>query len=231
MVRRMPEQAAMPIVVSGDDINGLTLVTRRASVLSGSFVADAGVSRPLPRNVRVSQRSVDGSGMNMTMGMSDDSQFQMVAMAGALRVDVGVPEGWTLKALLLDGRDVTDEIIDLRGANATLRVVLSDRLSPLVGTALLRGEPADLDVVVFAEDATKWASGSRYVRTTRADAQGQFRIADLPAGERYLAAALDYLEEGEQEDAEFLERLRGRATSFSLSEGQQRAIRLDAITR
>jgi hypothetical protein len=227
----MPEQVAMPIVVSGDDINGLTLVTRRASVLSGSFVADVGVSRPLPRNVRVSQRSVDGGGMNMTMGMSDDSQFQMVAMAGALRVDVGVPEGWTLKALLLDGRDVTDEIIDLRGADATLRVVLSDRLSPLAGTALLRGEPADVDVVVFAEDATKWASGSRYVRTTRADAQGQFRIADLPAGERYLAAALDYLEEGEHEDAEFLERLRGRATSFSLEEGQQRAIRLDAIIR
>jgi hypothetical protein len=77
----------------------------------------------------------------------------------------------------------------------------------------------------------RWTFPSRYIRTTRADAQGNFRIADLPPGERYLAAALDYLEEGEHEDAQFLERLRGRATSFSLSEGQQRAIRLDAVSR
>jgi hypothetical protein len=46
-----------------------------------------------------------------------------------------------------------------------------------------------------------------------------------------MAAAIDYLEDGEQDDAQFLERLRARATSFALSEGQQRSLLLDPIAR
>jgi len=232
MIRRMPEQVGMPIVVSGDDISGITLVTRKGAVLSGAFVTDTGVSAPLPGNRRVIQRSADGAGgMNMTLGTGSGRSFQLVGMAGPFRLDVELPEGWTVKALMLDGRDVTDEVIDLRGENATLQVILSDRPSSVLGTATLRGEPSDVDVVVFPEDATKWTYPSRYVRAARADRQGQFRITNLPPGERYLAAALDYLEDGEQHDPQFLERLRGRATSFSLSEGQQRAIRVEAISR
>jgi hypothetical protein len=231
MARQMPEQAAMPLVVNGDDVSGLTIVTTKPSVLTGSIVADTGVARPLPRNVRVTQRSVTSGGTSMSMGSMNDTDFQLVGMAGAFRINVTVPEGWTVKAVMLDGRDVTDEPIDLRGQNATVRVVLSDRPSSVIGTASQRGAPADVDVVVFAEDPTKWTYPSRFVRTTRADGQGRFQIVDLPSGERYLAAALDYLEEGEQDDPQFLERLRARATSFSLIEGQQRAIQLDAIGR
>jgi hypothetical protein len=232
MVRRMPEQVGMPIVVSGDDISGITLVTRKAAVLSGSFVTDTGVSAPLPGNRRVIQRSADGAGgMNMTLGTGSGRSFQLVGMPGPFRLEVELPEGWTVKALMLDGRDVTDEVVDLRGENATLQVILSDRPSSVLGTATLRGEPSDVDVVVFPEDATRWTYPSRYVRAARADRQGQFRITNLPAGESYLAAAVDYLEDGEQHDPQFLERLRGRATSFSLSEGQQRTIRMDAINR
>jgi hypothetical protein len=164
------------------------------------------------------------------MGNMNETDFQLVGMSGTFRIVVTVPDGWTLKAVMLDGRDVTDEPIDLRGQNATVRVVVSDRPSSVSGTALLRGAPADLDVVVFADDPTKWAYPSRFVRTVRADAQGRFQIADRPAGE-YVAAALEYLEEGEQDDPQFLERLRSRGTSFSLIEGQQRAIQLDAIAR
>jgi hypothetical protein len=231
MARQLPQQAAMPLAVSGDDIGGLTIVTNRPSVLTGSVVADSGVTKPLPRNVRVTQRSVATAGTSMTMGNMNETDFQLVGMSGTFRIVVTVPDGWTLKAVMLDGRDVTDEPIDLRGQNATVRVVVSDRPSSVSGTALLRGAPADLDVVVFADDPTKWAYPSRFVRTVRADAQGRFQIADLPAGERYVAAALEYLEEGEQDDPQFLERLRSRGTSFSLIEGQQRAIQLDAIAR
>jgi hypothetical protein len=143
----------------------------------------------------------------------------------------GVPEGWTVKEMLLAGRDVIDETIDLKGQNATLRIVMSDRPSSIVGTVLSRGEPVDDAVIVFPEDAAKWTFPSRYIRTTRADSDGRFRIADLPAGERYLAAAVDHLEDGEQDDTQFLERLRGRGTSFSLSEGEQRAMVLESASR
>jgi hypothetical protein len=53
----------------------------------------------------------------------------------------------------------------------------------------------------------------------------------LPPGERYRAAAIDHLEDGEQEDIQFLERLRARGTSFSLGDGEQRALVLESTSR
>lgn len=231
MLSRVPESVAMPLVVNGDDINDLTMVTRPPAVLNGSFVADTGVTRRLPQGLRVSARS-NGVGMIMTMGSSDPAGFQMVGLTGPLTLTVqGVPEGWTVKEMLLDGQNVIDEQIDLKGQNATLRVVMSDRPSSVVGTVASRGEPVDHAVVVFPEDAAKWTFPSRYIRATRADSDGRFRIGDLPAGERYLAAAIDHIEDGEQEDTQFLERLRPRATSFSLSQGEQRALSLETASR
>jgi carboxypeptidase family protein len=231
MLSRVPESVAMPLVVNGDDINDITMVTRPPAVLNGSFVADSGVTRRLPQGLRVNARSFS-VGTSMTMGNSDGSGFQMVGLTGPLTLTVqGVPEGWTVKEMLLDGRNVIDESIDLKGQNATLRVVMSDRVSSVIGTVMSRGEPVDNAVVVFPEDAAKWTFPSRYIRTTRADSEGRFRIADLPAGERYLAAAIDHVEDGEQDDTQFLERLRPRATSFSLSEGEQRALALETASR
>jgi hypothetical protein len=222
---------SMPIVVHGDDINDVTMVTRPPAVLNGSFVADTGVTRRLPQGLRVSARSNAGT-MIMTLNNGGDTGFQMVGLTGPLTLTVqGVPDGWTVKAILLDGRDVIDETIDLNGENATLRIVMSDRPSSVVGTVMSRGEPVDHAVLVFPEDAKKWTFPSRYIRTTRADGEGRFRIADLPAGERYLAAAIDHIEDGEQDDTQFLERLRGRAASFSLSEGEQRALALETASR
>jgi hypothetical protein len=231
MLSRVPESVAMPLVVNGDDINDLTMVTRPPAVLNGSFVTDNGVTRRLPQGLRVSARSLN-MGMVMTMGSSDPAGFQMVGLTGPVTLTVqGLPEGWTVKEMLIDGRNVIDEQVDLKGQNAALRVVMSDRVSSVIGTVMSRGEPVDNAVVVFPEDAAKWTFPSRYIRTTRADSEGRFRIADLPAGERYLAAAVDHIEDGEQDDTQFLERLRARATSFSLSEGEQRALSLETASR
>jgi hypothetical protein len=231
MLSRVPESVAMPLVVNGDDIDDVTMVTRPPAVLNGTFVTDTGVTRRLPQGLRVSARSLN-MGMVMTMGSSDPAGFQMVGLTGPVTLTVqGLPEGWTVKEMLIDGRNVIDEQVDLKGQNAALRVVMSDRVSSVIGTVMSRGEPVDNAVVVFPEDAAKWTFPSRYIRTTRADSEGRFRIADLPAGERYLAAAIDHVEDGEQEDTQFLERLRARATSFSLSEGEQRALSLETTSR
>jgi carboxypeptidase family protein len=230
MIKRIPESAATPLVVNGDDIGDVTLVTRPPAILNGSFVPDTGVTGRLPQGLRVTVRSI-GLGMMMTMGIGQDS-FQMLGLTGPVNLTVqGVPPGWTVKAMLLDGRDVIDEPIDLQGQNATLRVVMSDRPASVVGTVLSRGEPVDHAVIVFPDDTTKWTFPSRYVRTTRADGDGRFRVVDLPPGERYLAAAVPYLEDGEQEDTEFLEKLRSRASSFSLTEGEQRSVILETTSR
>jgi hypothetical protein len=85
-------------------------------------------------------------------------------------------------------------------------------------------------VVVFAEDAARWTYPSRFVRSERADDRGAFRITGLPPGD-YLAAAVEFLEDGDTQDPEILERLRSRAARFALAEGERRTIELQSVER
>ena len=229
MLNRMPETASMPLVVTSEGVSGITLSTKRGGRVTGRFVADTGVVRPLPTGLIARLRSSSAGGMQMTMnGGNDTGDFQLAGISGPTRMEVdGVPDGWAVKAVLVDGEDVTDEPFDLTGKTGTLRIVMTDRVTSLTGTVQSNAEIRDHNVVVFADDSAKWTAPSRFVRTTRADAQGRFQIRGLPPGERYLVAALDYLEDGGEQDRQLLERLRTRATSVTLGEGEQRSIQLD----
>ena len=233
MMNQLPETAAMPIVVSGEDVSGITLAARRGGRVNGRFVADTGVARPLPRGLQVALRSAGpvGAFLQMSGGSGNDADFQLAGVSGPTRADVqGVPDGWAVKAILLDGDDVTDDTFDLAGKTGTLRVVMTDRLTSLSGTIQSNSDIRDHNVIVFPEEAAKWTFPSRFVRTVRADDEGRFRIDGLPP-ERYLAAALDYLEDGAEQDRQLLERLRTRASAVTLGEGEQRSIQLDVIGR
>jgi hypothetical protein len=88
------------------------------------------------------------------------------------------------------------------------------------------GRPVvDYGIVVFADDATLWKYPSRFVATARPDQQGRFKITNLPPG-RYLADALEYVEAGQEQDAEYLESLRPLATPFTLSWGDAKMLDL-----
>jgi len=186
----------------------------------------------LPKGLRVTLRSSAQWNMTMQMSGGNDTDFQLAGSSGPTRLEVeGLPDGWAVKAILLDGDDVTDEAFDLTGKAGNLRVVLTDRLTFLSGTVQSNSEIRDHNILVFVDDPTKWTSPSRFVRATRADADGRFQIRGLPPGERYFAAALDYLEAGEEQNRQLLERLRSRATSVTLGEGEQRSIQVDLINR
>jgi hypothetical protein len=86
-------------------------------------------------------------------------------------------------------------------------------------------------VVVFPEESSKWSFPSRHLRSGRADQDGLYKIRGLPGEERYLAVAVDYLEEGEANDPQFLEQMRDRATSFSLGDGEVKAMDLKLVVR
>ena len=233
MLNRLPETAAVPLVVTSEGVSGITLSTRRGGRLVGRFVADTGVARPLPTGLIARLRSSGPGGMQMTMnGGNDKEDFQLAGISGSTRLDVeGVPDGWAVKSVLVDGEDVTDEPFDLTNRTATLRVVMTDRLTSLSGTVQSTHEIRDHIVVVFTDNESKLSFPSRFVRTTRANADGRFQIRGLPPGERYLAVALDYLEDGEEQNRQLLERFRSRATPVTLGDGEQRSIQVDLLPR
>jgi hypothetical protein len=109
--------------------------------------------------------------------------------------------------------------------------VLTNHLTTITGTVSTEAQPTNVEVVVFAADASKWSYPSRFVRTVSADDKGRFRMSGLPPAERYLAIATDYLDEGEHYDPDFLERMRALATEFSLDDAEARTLDLKVIAR
>ena len=252
------ETAMVPVNVDGDNA-GLTVTTSPGGAVDVVLVADQGVSAPLPDNVRFTARTSDGNSLSlMVMDHVRSTSANSIAISGSIsagssavspagekatlvlqapaRLSVdGLPEHWALKAILLDNEDVTDRLIELRdGPPRTLRVVLTDRVSGVVGSVASssfagNGAAAEAIVLVFADDERKWTYPSRFVRSVRAD-RGRFELAGLPPDE-YRAVAVDYLEDGEEYDQDFLKRMLARAARFSLREGEQVAVDLRLIQR
>jgi hypothetical protein len=231
-VFRGPEGVTQPLVVADDDISDLTLVTRPSGVVIGRFVPDAGVVQPLPPGLRVSIASGPASGTTHDAATTT-SEFRIQLMGGGpYRFQVeGLAEGWAVKSIQLNGVDISDSAIDVKPDQAIMRIVLTDRPTSISGTVESRDPALGHEVLVFADDETKWKWPSRYVRVARTDEQGRFSIRGLPAGERYLAAAFDYFEDGDEQDPQFLERTRRSATTVLLTEGASQTIRLRVTSR
>jgi hypothetical protein len=236
------ELASMALSVGNEDVTGLTLVTSKGASLSGNVVAAEGSVAKLSTNqIQIMAQPANGQFLPGPLGsrparVEADGTFVLTGLTGQKFIRVnGLPQEWTLKAVILNGTDVTDSALEFRGStdNSGLQIIVSDKVSDVNGkVTTARGDlTRDYTVVVFPDDPARWAFPSRFVKTARADQQGQFRIRALPAGDRYLAVAVDYLEDGEGTDPQFLEQIRDRATRFSLGEGESKGIDLKIVNR
>ena len=156
-----------------------------------------------------------------------DGAFSLFSPGGESSIRVsGLPFGWTLKVIRLDGRDITDELIDFGdGIRRGIEIVLTDRVSGAVGVVVNEnGRPAaQSSIIVFPDDRTRWTTPSRFVRETRSDRDGRFEFAGLPPAS-YLAVALERVPANAWTDPDVLDRLRSSASRFQLEEGEQQAI-------
>jgi carboxypeptidase family protein len=151
-------------------------------------------------------------------------------MPGAYAIRANGPRGWTMKTVYLNGRDVTDDLIEIKNENVSgLNVIFSDRTTTLAGTVRdAKGAPAaSLQVIVFADDPKYWTPQSRRIQAARTDANGTYRIAGLPAGS-YLIYATDDVEQGEWFDPAYLEQIKGSAAKLTLGDHDQKTLDLKA---
>jgi len=230
-----PEVASMPVTVGNDDLAGVSIATSKGGTIRGTIVADNN-AKVATTNIQVSVQALRPAPGNFQprTQVSSAGTFELNGLIGAqvLRVD-RLPDGWTVKSIRANGRDITDTALEFRGAEAaTVQVVLTNRISEVSGAVKANGQPVtSASVVLFPEDAAQWVFPSRRVRMVRVDQTGVFHAQSLPPGERYLAVAVDYLEQGEFQDPLFLERMRGRATAFSLTDGENKNVDLTLVER
>lgn len=234
------EFASIPLSVSGDDITGLTILTTPGISVSGRVVFQGQKPQAtMAGGIQVTAAPVAGQQSIMGIAgralgggrVSAEGTFELRGVLGAQMIRVGgVPTGWALKSISLNGEDITDTAYDFKPGNdvAGIVITLTDRVTDLSGSVRdSKGQPAkDYVLVIFAEDAKLWGGQSRFIRTARPNQDGNFSLKGLPPG-RYLGSAIDSLETGSQNDPALLEKLRPKAKGFSLTEGQTLALTLD----
>lgn len=232
------EMASMPLFAGSEDVSGIALITSRGATLSGRVVTPSGGGATLPGSVQVTvQQLRPGRGLpSRPARLAADGTFALGNLFGQGLIRVGgLPQDWTLQSVVLGGVDVTDTAVEFRADEELhgAQITVTSRVTEVSGTVSgSDGRPVrDYTVVIFPEDETKWTAPSRFVRSARPDQQGLFRIRALPPNGRYLAVAVDYLEDGEANDPEFLAAAKNSGTRVALADGEAKAVELKLLQR
>lgn len=232
--RESPEAASVPITVAGNDIAGLRITTSKGSLITGRVVWDgtAPKTSPLPGPLRVGAMPADPINFSLGSGndpkangeLDDNGNFQLGGVASRvfLTLMTTLP-GWTVKSVTFDGQDITDVPLDPAGRQTIdgIRITMTDKLTNVSGqvTDAKGSTVPQYVVVVQPADELDPNVVMRYIRTVRPDTNGRFELRALRPG-RYVATAIDSLEQGRQASPEFRRQLRRGAREFTIKEGE-----------
>jgi hypothetical protein len=232
-----PETATASITVSGEDLTDVRLAAAKPTSATGRLIVDPAAASQLPPTLSlgICPTSVNGAlaaPPPPPVRVNDDYTFELKSPPGIMRVSLGgfgpAPAGWAIKAVRVNGTDVTDTGIEFKPNEdlTGLEVELTNKLNVVGGLVTSGNDPAkEYTVVVFAQDKEKWTGNSRYIAVARPDQDARFKASGLPAGE-YYAVAVDRVDPGQWTDPEFLESMRLRATAFTLMDGETKTLDL-----
>ena len=232
------ESVQANVSVNGDDIDNVRMIAVKPSKLTGHVIPAASQTNVSLSSLRLVATPANPPPMGGTSGaarVNEDGSFELSVPPGKafIRMNVGGPFANTrIKAVRLNGIDVIDTGIEFRPNENIdgVEVELTTELSNVSGGVTdARGNAVrDFTVITFARDREKWGPGSRYMNSARPNQDGKYKIT-LPQGD-YYAVALDYVEQGSQTDPEFLERLKERATEFSINDAESKSLDLKLVT-
>lgn len=236
-----PEVAQTSITIDGTDIDNVSLSGSAGGSVTGRVIADADGFDPT--SVRMTIGAViQGQASPAVLGafrngggvtrVKADGSFTVSHVFGPSRFQVSVPGGWFVKTITHDGRDLVDSTFELASGETwtDVDVTLSKRNATINGD-IVDDQNAPITsgtVILFSSDKEKWFDGSRYLKATRPNQQGQWRITGLPEGD-YLVAAVEYVENGEWKDPEYLASLRDVATRVSVADGGANSAHLKLV--
>ena len=229
------ETASLPIIVAGVDIDNISMITSAGWSVTGQIMTENGAAPSVPRDrIRVAGRMLVGRSPAAGRGqVKDDWTFSLTDIVGPARLAADLPDGWMVKAVVHNGRDITDTPVEMKSGEeiSGVQVIVTGRVTTVTGQLLdNKGAPlADGTVIVFPTESEKWAEDSRFVRGTRPDLQGQYQMRGLPAGE-YLAVAIDYVQDGMWNDPEYLESIRRYGQKLTLGDSESQSVFLKLVT-
>ena len=153
----------------------------------------------------------------------ESATFAAVAAGGQYIARAFAASAWFLQSVTLDGKDITDRVIDLQSDATTFVVTYTDRPIKVSGTVTdARGNPATTStVLVFPADQQHWTgygNSPRTFRTALPTRTGIYTFDHLPPGE-YFVIAVDDAEVDGWRDPARLEALARIAERLSIASG------------
>jgi len=183
--------ASFVLSVAGVDVSNALLFLNPGASLFGQVevAADAASPPPTLTDLWVSAPMANGSmGSGLTRSqVLSDGDFSLSTPDGdrVVRVE-GMPDPWSLEAVIYQGRDVIDIPFNLGTGEERerIRLVLTDRPSRLSGTVQDEAGNAVTDraIVALPINSTFWHPGSRHIQLTYPDLAGRYEMIGLPAG-------------------------------------------------
>jgi hypothetical protein len=155
--------------------------------------------------------------------LDDAGNFELGGQSGRVFLNVMAGPMWLVKSVTIEGDDVTEMPIDLAGKPSLTGVVIrmTDKRTELSGQVSdAKGQVLkDYVVVLLPAEQKEPIVAARWIRTVRPDSNGRFVAVGLRPG-RYVAVAIEALEQGRQFAPEFQEQLRRNAREISVREGE-----------
>jgi protocatechuate 3,4-dioxygenase beta subunit len=229
------EIGTLNIVVAGEDISDLQLVTAGPSTISGRIVIDPSATAQPPTLALMAMPTADTmfGGAFQSSRMTDDGSFELRARPGRNRIALSTGgNGWQIRSVKVSGTDVTDDGIEVKPNQNVDRVEVevTNRLTTVTGVITdARGEPVKkTGVIAFPQSRELRSANPRYQSMGRTDDDGRYKMTGLPPGSYYIVA-VDRIEPGGAQDPDFLEKMAPNATGFSLLEAETRVIDLRLI--
>lgn len=238
------EFAALPITVSaGSVLTDVQVQASRGSDINGTVTFDSAVDGepPDPASIEIAAIPLDfdlAPREHATASPAADRTFRMIGVHGQRRLQVvRGPSRWSLKAIMANGRDITDEVLQFGAPNQpaqSIEAIFTDRVNEVRGTvADDRANPVGgVRVVIYASERERWYPGSRFMRSAVTNPDGTYSITGLPSGSYFAAATVRTpAGDGAWGDPLFLDSLRGAATVITLGDGERQSVNLRAPSR
>jgi len=225
----------MPVAVADTDVDGLVATVKPPLVVAAKMRYEGTTPPPAPLGARPEftvapfwLENVDETGGRFAAGVVSQGSLAMMGyVPGRYVVRVSnAPAGWTFKAALLDGVDVSETPFDFK-ANTEITLVYTDRPSSVSGR-VDGATPESASVLLFTTSGQAWGDAgpnSRRFRTARAGAQGEFLISGVPPGDYYVVAVPED-QAADWRDPAVLDSLARVATQVSIADGEKRSVAL-----
>jgi hypothetical protein len=243
------EFGAVFVRIESADVDDVVIGMSRGSTITGQVTFDDSPP-PSPEGFELTAESVDPDLTSFAGNPvakaepRDDWTFEMGGLNGPRRLRLAAaPAGWIVKAVLVNGIDMTDRPLPFGTKNESLgnvEVVVTNRSAEVAGVvtdadrgtadgANAAGGRQGVIVVAFPVDRARWYPHSGLVVRGDLDRNGAFVVRGVRPGEYYVAAvdaraATDRYEGPDAPD--FLEWAVAAATRVTLTPDQRATITL-----